>query len=53
VSRMKLSETFSLLSTAGLTALAILTVAPSVSAQAIPPPPIIDYFVRFLLISSN
>src|SRR5580692_12316321 len=40
---MKLSETFSLLSTAGLTVLAILTVAPSVSAQAIPPPPIIDF----------
>ncbi|MGA8491871.1 MAG: cytochrome c peroxidase [Terriglobales bacterium] len=40
---MKLSETFSLLWTAGLIALAILTVAPSVSAQAIPPPPIIDF----------
>jgi len=32
-----------LLSKAGLTALAILTVAPSVSAQAIPPPSIIDF----------
>jgi cytochrome c peroxidase len=40
---MKLSETFSLLWTAGLIALAILTVAPSVSAQAIPAPPIIDF----------
>ncbi len=39
----KLSETFSLLSTAGLTALAILTVASTVSAQAIPPPPIVDF----------
>ena len=43
MSRMRLSKTFSLLSKAGLTVLAILTVAPSVSAQAIPPPPIIDF----------
>jgi hypothetical protein len=43
VSRMRLSKTFSLLSKAGLTVLAILTVAPRVSAQAIPPPPIIDF----------
>jgi Di-haem cytochrome c peroxidase len=43
VSRMRPSKTFSLLSKAGLTVLAILTVAPSVSAQAIPPPPIIDF----------
>jgi cytochrome c peroxidase len=40
---MKLSEAFSLLSTTGLTALAILTVAATVSAQAVPPPPIIDF----------
>src|SRR5580693_5985797 len=40
---MKLSEIFSLLWTAGLIALAILTVAQAVSAQAIPPPPIIDF----------
>ena len=39
MSRMKLSKTFSLLSKAGLTVLAILTIAPSASAQAIPPPP--------------
>ena len=39
----KLSETFSLLSKAGLTALAILTIASTVSAQAIPPPPIVDF----------
>src|SRR5579864_6603764 len=43
VNRMKLSETFSLLWTAGLIALAFQTVVPSVSAQAIPPPPIIDF----------
>src|ERR1700722_12223515 len=40
---MRLSKTFSLLSKAALTVLAILTIAPSVSAQAIPPPPIIDF----------
>src|SRR5580693_1275162 len=40
---MKLSEIFSLLWTAGLIALAILTVAQAVSAQAIPPPPTIDF----------
>src|SRR5580692_4032724 len=40
---MRLSKAFSLLSKAGLTVLAILTIAPSVSAQVIPPPPIIDF----------
>ena len=39
---MKLSERFSMLSKAGLTALAILTIAPSASAQTIPPP-LIDF----------
>jgi hypothetical protein len=43
VNRTKLSETFSLLWTAGFIALAILTVVPGVSGQAIPPPPIIDF----------
>jgi cytochrome c peroxidase len=40
VSRMKCSGTFSLLSTAGLTALAICTVVPGASAQGTPPPPL-------------
>src|ERR1700680_2255669 len=40
---MKLSEAFSLLSTAGFTALAFLTLAATVSAQAVPAPPIIDF----------
>jgi cytochrome c peroxidase len=40
VSRMKVSETFSLLSTAGLTALAILMVVPVASAQGTQPPQI-------------
>src|ERR1700723_2060450 len=40
VSRMKCSETFSLLSTAGLTALAILMAVPDASAQGTPPPPL-------------
>jgi cytochrome c peroxidase len=43
VSRMKLPQTLSSFSTAGLSALAILTVARIVSAQAIPAPPIIDF----------
>jgi cytochrome c peroxidase len=38
VSRMKCSETFSLLSTAGLTALAVLMAVPDASAQGTPPP---------------
>src|SRR5712672_279312 len=37
---MKLSEPFSLLSIAGLTALAILMVVPGASAQGTPPPPL-------------
>src|ERR1700693_1720621 len=37
---MKCSETFSLLSTAGLTALAILMAVPGASAQGTPPPPL-------------
>src|SRR6202162_1520217 len=37
---MKCSETFSLLSTAGLTALAMLMVVPGASAQGTPPPPL-------------
>src|SRR6202166_1418238 len=41
--RVKVSETLSLLSTAGLTALAVLTIASTASAQAIPPPPIVDF----------
>src|SRR6202790_5719678 len=41
--RMKLPEAFSLLSKAGLTALPILTLAATVSAQAVPAPPIIDF----------
>ena len=40
MSRMRLSKTFSLLSKAGLTVLAFLTVAPTVSAQGDQPPPI-------------
>jgi cytochrome c peroxidase len=40
VSRMKCSERFSLLSTAGLTALAMLMVVPGASAQGTPPPPL-------------
>ena len=40
MSRMKCSETFSLLSTAGLTALAILMAVPDASAQGTPPPPL-------------
>jgi len=40
VSRMKCSETFSLLSTAGLTALAILMAIPDASAQGNAPPPL-------------
>jgi cytochrome c peroxidase len=40
VSRMKYSATFSLLSTAGLTALAILMAVPDASAQGTPPPPL-------------
>jgi cytochrome c peroxidase len=40
VSRMKCSETFSLLSTASLTALAILMAVPDASAQGTPPPPL-------------
>ena len=40
MSRMKLSEPFSLLSIAGLTALAILMVVPGASAQGTPPPPL-------------
>src|ERR1700723_2872599 len=40
VSRMKCSETFSLLSTAGLTALAILMAVPDAPAQGTPPPPL-------------
>ena len=43
MSRVNLCETFSRLSTAGLTALAILTIASTASAQAIPPPPIVDF----------
>ena len=39
----KLSEAVSLLSAAGLTALAILTIASTASAQAIPAPPIVDF----------
>jgi cytochrome c peroxidase len=38
VTRMKCSETFSLLSIAGLTALAILMAVPDASAQGTPPP---------------
>ena len=38
MSRMKYSERLSLLSSAGLTALAILTVVPGASAQGTPPP---------------
>jgi len=38
VSRMKCLETFSLLSTAGLTTLAICMVVPGASAQGTPPP---------------
>ena len=40
LSRMKCSQTFSLLSTAGLTALAILMAVPDASAQGTPPPPL-------------
>ena len=40
MSRMKCSETFSLLSTAGLTALAILMAVPDASAQGTAPPPL-------------
>ena len=40
MSRMKCSETFSLLSTASLTALAILMAVPDASAQGTPPPPL-------------
>ena len=40
MSRMKCSETFSLLSTAGLTALAILMAIPDASAQGNAPPPL-------------
>jgi cytochrome c peroxidase len=40
VSRMKCSETFSLLSIAGLTALAILMAVPDASAQGTAPPPL-------------
>ena len=40
MSRMKCSETFSLLSIAGLTALVILMAVPDASAQGTPPPPL-------------
>jgi cytochrome c peroxidase len=40
VSRMKCSERLSLLSTAGLTALAMLMAVPGASAQGTPPPPL-------------
>jgi hypothetical protein len=40
VSRMKCSERLSLLSTAGLTELAMLMVVPGTSAQSTPPPPL-------------
>jgi cytochrome c peroxidase len=43
VSCTKLFKTFPLLWSAALTALAILTVAATVAAQAVPPPPIIDF----------
>ena len=43
MSRVKVSKTLSLLSTAGLTALAVLTIASTASAQAIPAPPIVDF----------
>ena len=40
MSRMKCSERLSLLSTAGLTALAMLMAVPGASAQGAPPPPL-------------
>jgi cytochrome c peroxidase len=40
MSRMKCSATFSLLSAAGITALAILIAGPGASAQGTPPPPL-------------